>query len=115
MAPAPRQRTHRRWRHRERHERPASAPLTFFYDRKGGLPMTVATTGPVAQQVSADQARGGLAKFFVIADLAEQAPGMFSAYIDAEWHRLAETADYTDFCMTTVGHHVTHAPINGQG
>jgi hypothetical protein len=62
-----------------------------------------------------EAAREELTKFFRIAQMAEEAPGMFSAFIDAEWHRLAETPEYAEFCQQAVGGSVKHAPINGEG
>jgi len=70
----------------------------------------------VLPPVTTEQAREELAKFFAIAmHLRDETPGMFSTYIDAEWHRLAETDDYDQFCMQAAGRPVTHAPINGEG
>lgn len=51
--------------------------------------MTVTAARPLAEQVSVEEAREELSKF-IIADIAEKAPEMFSQFIDAEWHRLHE-------------------------
>ena len=77
--------------------------------------MTSATA--VMDRVSAEQGRDELAKFFTIADLTDTKPGMFSAFIDAEWHQMMDNdpAGYAEFCQTAVGHPVGHAPINGAG
>jgi hypothetical protein len=74
--------------------------------------MTTAHATPLLEPVTADDAREELAKFF---QLAESSPGMFSTFIDKEWHRLAETADYDDFCRDAVGRVVAHLPICGEG
>lgn len=70
---------------------------------------------PLLDRATVDDARTELSKFFIIATIADQSPGMFSKFIDAEWHRLAETADYSDFCRQSAGRPVAHAPINGEG
>lgn len=75
----------------------------------------IAHATPLRDRVSTEDARAELARSFQLADMAEQSPGMFSTFIDAEWHRLAETADDNDFCKTAVGRVVTHLPINGGG
>jgi len=59
-------------------------------------------------EVSQQAAREELGRFFIIADLADSAPEMFSAYIDAEWHRLLGSATYDTFCQQVVGHPVGH-------
>lgn len=83
--------------------------------RKGVLLMTVAQATPLAERVSIEDARQELSKFFQIADMADKAPEMFSKFIDAEWHRLMENADYTRFCMESVGHPVGHKEGPGYG
>jgi hypothetical protein len=71
---------------------------------------------PLLSPVTEDEARDELAKFFAIAkELTDEPLGMFSKCIDAQWHRLAETADYSRFCMQAAGQPITHAPINGEG
>lgn len=60
-------------------------------------------------------ARRELARFFVIADQANEAPQMFSRYIDAVWHRAIGTPDYDAFCVTAVGHPVGHVEEPGRG
>lgn len=77
--------------------------------------MSAASTTPVIERPSTEQARTELGRFFAIAAMAEQAPGMFSQFIDAEWHRLVETADYADFCDRAAGRLVTHDPADGEG
>ncbi|MBB6170064.1 hypothetical protein HNR23_000124 [Nocardiopsis mwathae] len=60
-------------------------------------------------------ARTELAKFFVIADLASESPEMFSAYIDAEWHRMLGTKEYRALYRDAVGHSVGHVSAPGSG
>lgn len=69
------------------------------------------------ERVSAEQARDELAKFFTIADMTDSKPGMFSTFIDAEWHQMMDTdpVGFAVFCHRAVGHPVVHAPINGAG
>lgn len=67
-------------------------------------------------EISPAVAREELAKFFAIADLADRAPEMFSAFIDAEWHRMLDNqATYRAFCNDAVGHAVGHQPDSGRG
>jgi hypothetical protein len=65
--------------------------------------------------VTLSAAREELAKFFAIAAMAEEAPGMFSAYIDAEWHRFASSDGYPAFCEQAAGRRVTHDGTCGEG
>ncbi|WP_344102173.1 hypothetical protein [Nocardiopsis rhodophaea] len=65
--------------------------------------------------MSPEAARTELAKFFVIADLASESPEMFSAYIDAEWHRMLGTKEYRALCREAVGHRVCHVTAPGSG
>lgn len=64
---------------------------------------------------TATEAREELGKFFALASMADPAPGMFSRFIDEEWHRLAEAPDYADFCEQTAGVVVCHDPACGEG
>jgi hypothetical protein len=78
--------------------------------------MGAANPHSVLERATVEEAREELSKFFTVAMMADEAPGMFSAFIDAEWHRLMETPDYPDFCMRSVGQHVGHAPsLDGEG
>ncbi|GIG55729.1 hypothetical protein Lfu02_01010 [Longispora fulva] len=65
--------------------------------------------------VSTGRAREELGRFFLIAALADSAPEMFSAFIDAEWHRLLGTGAYDGFCDQLVGHPVGHREDAGYG
>jgi hypothetical protein len=77
--------------------------------------MAAASATPLMAAPTVESAREELSKFFKIAQMADEAPGMFSAFIDVEWHRLADTAEYTEFCQQAVGGPVAHAPLNGEG
>ena len=77
--------------------------------------MDAANATPVLKRATVEEALEELSKFFAIATMAEDAPGMFSTFIDAEWHRLMQTRDYAEFCIRTVGQEVGHAPIDGEG
>jgi hypothetical protein len=79
-----------------------------------GLAMT-ALDAPAVTVATTAQAREELGKFFALAAVAEQAPGMFSAFIDEEWHRLAESAQYGAFCESAAGVVVRHDPTCGAG
>lgn len=68
-----------------------------------------------AGQLTQEHARAELAKFFAIAAVEGENPGMFSRFIDAEWHRLAQTIEYPRFCRDTAGTLVTHDPTCGEG
>jgi hypothetical protein len=74
-----------------------------------------ASAASIMEHATPEEAREELSKFFAIATLADDAPGMFSTFIDAEWHRLMQTPDYPEFCMRSVGQYVGHAPIDGEG
>lgn len=76
--------------------------------------MKAASATPVYSP-TADEARAELGKFFAIAAMADQAPGMFSQFIDAEWHQFAKSADYARFCDQTAGRLITHDPTCGEG
>ena len=76
--------------------------------------MTAPNTTAVATATTAE-AREELAKFFTLAALVEQPPEMFSRFIDEEWHRLAETAEYGAFCERTAGAPVRHDTTRGEG
>lgn len=66
-------------------------------------------------QVNQEAARIELSRFFTIAETVETAPEMFSAYIDAEWHRLLGSAEYEELCRTAVGRPVGHRADVGRG
>jgi hypothetical protein len=83
---------------------------------EGVVLMTVAAATPLATAPTKQDARKELARYFQIADLAQRAPEMFSAFIDAEWHRLLESkGDYSRFCLEAVGHMVGHQEGTGYG
>ncbi|GAA3982022.1 hypothetical protein FOF52_03900 [Thermobifida alba] len=67
------------------------------------------------QEVSREAARTELARFFTVMETAEKAPEMFSAYIDAEWHRLLGSREYEALCLEAVGRLVGHRADAGQG
>jgi hypothetical protein len=73
-------------------------------------PGSTATAGTTAVE-----AREELGKFFALAAMAGHKPGMFSRFIDEEWHRLAETLEYIAFCERTAAGVVRHDPTCGEG
>ncbi|MCY9784142.1 hypothetical protein KIK06_09575 [Nocardiopsis sp. EMB25] len=77
--------------------------------------MAMLETSSPTDHVTPEAARTELARFFTIAETAERAPEMFSAYIDAEWHRLLGTPEYETLCRQAVGHGVGHRPDAGSG
>jgi hypothetical protein len=77
--------------------------------------MDAANATPVQECATVEEALEELSKFFAIATMAKVPPGMFSIFIDAQWHRLMQAPDYAEFCMRSVGQYVGHAPIDGQG
>jgi hypothetical protein len=62
-----------------------------------------------------EEALAELAKFFTIATFAGEKPGMFSRFIDEQWHRLAESSEYAEFCRASAGAPVVHDPTCGEG
>ena len=77
--------------------------------------MDAAKATPVLECATVEEALEELSKFFAIATMAKVPPGMFSIFIDVQWHRLMQAPDYAEFCMRSVGQHVGHAPIDGEG
>lgn len=63
---------------------------------------------PSIHHTTVADARAELGRFFAIAAVADRAPGMFSEYIDAEWHRLLESDEYAAFCKEAAGRHIDH-------
>ncbi|MBT2676630.1 hypothetical protein J7E95_38780 [Streptomyces sp. ISL-14] len=43
------------------------------------------------------------------------APEMFSTAIDAEWHRLLKSPEYTEFSQAHAGQVLGHVPVKGSG
>jgi hypothetical protein len=72
-------------------------------------------TPPSIDRVTPEAARRELARFFTIARTADQAPEMFSEYIDAEWHRLLGTPEYETLCRQAIGRTVGHRQEAGSG
>ncbi|WP_405931576.1 hypothetical protein [Streptomyces sp. NBC_00827] len=60
-----------------------------------------------------------LGKFFQVSvrqfDADQAAPEMFSAAIDAEWHRLLNDPEYAAFCTANVGRLINHVENTGYG
>ncbi|MFI6626469.1 hypothetical protein [Streptomyces sp. NPDC050528] len=60
-----------------------------------------------------------LGKFFQVSvrqfDADQVAPEMFSAAIDAEWHRLLNDPEYAAFCTVNVGRLINHVENTGYG
>ncbi|MFE3114129.1 hypothetical protein ACFXKJ_41100 [Kitasatospora indigofera] len=60
-----------------------------------------------------------LGRFFTIAarriDAGQAAPGMFSAAVDAAWHRLLDSPGYEAFCTAAAGRVLGHHEERGHG